>query len=45
VPKRRLCQLLKEFLTDLSKKDRDLVFILLLLKAGIVKEDELNCLG
>jgi hypothetical protein len=45
VLKGRLCQLLKEFLINLSKKNRDLVFILLLLKAGIVEENKLGCLG
>jgi hypothetical protein len=40
-----LGQLLEEFLVDLLKKDRDLVFIFLLLKVGIVKEDKLSYLG
>ena len=37
-------QLLEEFAADLSKKDGDLVFIVLLLKAGIVEEDKLHYL-
>jgi hypothetical protein len=43
--KGRLGQLLEEFLADLLKKDRDLVFIVLLLEVGIVKEEELSCPG
>jgi hypothetical protein len=43
--KGRLGQLLKEFLVDLLKKDGDLVFIILLLEVGIVKEEELSYPG
>ena len=42
MPKRRLSQLLEEPLTDLGEKHRDLVLIILLLEAGIVKDDELS---
>src|SRR5271156_4552004 len=37
-----LGQLLEEFTADLGEKDGDLVFVVLLLKASIVKENELG---
>jgi hypothetical protein len=45
MPKRRLSQLLEELLTDLGEKHRDLVFVVLLMKASIVEDDELSCPG
>ena len=44
MPKRRLSQLLEELLTDLSEKDRDLIFVILLLKISIVKKHKLSSL-
>ena len=43
--KGRLGQLLEEFLADLLKEEQDLVFVVLFLEAGVVKEDELGRLG
>ena len=43
--KGRLGQLLEEFLADLLKEEQDLVFVVLFLEVGVVKEDELGRLG
>ena len=45
VPKQRLSQLLEELLADLGQERWDLILIFLLMKAGIVKEDELSSPG
>ena len=42
MPKGRLSQLLEELLADLGEKDRDLVFVVLLLETRIIKEHELS---
>ena len=42
MPKWRLSQLLEELLTDLGEKDRDLIFVVLLLETGIVEKNQLG---
>jgi hypothetical protein len=42
MPKWRLSQLLKKLLADLGEKDKDLVFVVLLLKTNIVKKHQLS---
>jgi hypothetical protein len=44
MPKRGLSQLLEEFLADLGEKDRDLIFVVLLLETSIVKKHQLSSL-
>jgi hypothetical protein len=38
MPKQGLSQLLEELLADLSEKDRDLIFVILLLETSIIKK-------
>jgi hypothetical protein len=45
MPKGRLSQLLEELLIDFREKDRDLVFVVLLLETRIIKEHKLSGLG
>jgi hypothetical protein len=45
MPKGRFSQLLEELLIDLREKDRDLVFVVLLLETCIIKEHKLSGLG
>ena len=41
----RLSQLLEELLADLGEKDRDVVFVVLLLETSIVKKYKLGSLS
>jgi hypothetical protein len=38
MPKQDLSQLLEELLADLSEKDKDLIFVVLLLEISIIKK-------
>jgi hypothetical protein len=38
MPKQGLSQLLEELLADLSKKDKDLIFVVLFLETSIIKK-------